>query len=140
MVAAGAKVYPQNVSHIPVDPQYQSAVFRKAQAERYLDFFMGKTELTQAEHNLIPRLCFWEIKQVQAWRAITRVEKLIFMISDPIFSRMPNDTKTTTRIVGGSAVVIGALMASAHTRNDKIIGLALIAFLALLYKEMNSRK
>ncbi len=119
------------------DPRYQNADFRTSQAKRYLGFFQGNVVLTCEEHDLIPRLCYSEIRQEQAWNALTRVEQCMFKISDSFFSRIPNDTATVIRIFGASVITIGALMVSAYTSNDTIVGLSLVGFAAMLYREMH---
>ncbi len=127
-------------SHIPDDLRYQNKDFRKSQAQRYLNFFEGNVELSAEEHYLIPSLCYWEIRKIQAWNSLTKVEQCIFKICDPFFSRLPNDRKSSLRIFGASVVSTGALMVTAYTGNNKIVGIALIGFLCVIYNEMRLKK
>lgn len=112
------------------DLLYQNEDFRKAQAQKYLKFFKSTEQLSAEERVLIPRLCYREIRQVQAWNGLTKVGEWLFKISDPIFSKIPNDTKSTLMICGGSICLLGCLMVSIYTQTDKVIGSALLEFLS----------
>jgi len=123
-----------------VDPRYSDPAFRKEQAKRYLSYLDGTGEFTAEELQLIPTQCYHEIQDIYDWNSSTPIERAVYRVCHPLFSRLPDDQKSTVRICGASMVSLGAIFFAGYSRNDKLVVITLIFFIAVLCREMCRKK
>jgi hypothetical protein len=133
------KCVPPPGAGLNLDPRYQNEDFRRQQAERYLGFYQEGVQLSREEHILIPSLCSYEIKALQAWNNLTIAERVMFKISSPFFSRLPKDTKSAMQISGTAVLGTVAILYGAATHNDKLVGISGLLFALFLSGKMYFR-